>query len=91
MIAALPFDPAARAQWVHDLRNAMNLLGIGTTLSRRLLDAGRIDEAQAAIAECVHAWERCRDLLVLAPEATRLSDVPTTGRAATPTASRPSR
>lgn len=73
-ISALAFDPAARARWVHDLRNAVNLLGIGNKLAQRLLEKERPDDARAALDEGLHAWERCRELLALAPEATRLPE-----------------
>lgn len=75
-IAALSHDARARERWVHDLCNAVHLLGVGTKVAQRLLDHGRLDDARAALAEGMTAWTRCRELLELAPEATALLAMP---------------
>ena len=79
-LAALAHDPAARAQWVHDLRNAVNTLGVGTRVSQRLLEKGRVDEACDTLAQGMRAWERCRDLLAHASVATALAAAPPPAR-----------
>lgn len=75
-LAALPCDPAARARWVHDLRNAVNALGVGARLAQRLIEKDRPDDARTTLTNMIDAWERCRDLLAHAPEATGLLPAP---------------
>lgn len=72
----LAHDAAARAQWVHDLRNALNLLGVGNKVAQRLIQKGRADDALDALADGMRAWDPCRELLLHAPEATALLALP---------------
>lgn len=72
----LAHDPAARAQWVHDLRNAVHLVGVGNRVAQRLIQKGRADDALAALADGMRAWDQCRELLLHAPEATALLPLP---------------
>jgi hypothetical protein len=64
----------ARAEWVHELRNAVNTAGISLLLGRRLLGGG--DEAAAAemFDTSEHALGRCRDLLASASAVTAPED-----------------
>ena len=74
--------------WQHDLRNQLNLMVYASAWARESLDAGRIQDANAAlmriddaVEECVSllaAWER--ELHSVAPE-TQLPDQYGTGKA----------
>lgn len=74
MIEALATCPEARSHWVHDLRNAVNVLGTGLALSHRLLEKGRPDDAKATLADAMRGIQRAQALLGHAEAATRLGD-----------------
>lgn len=54
----------AHAAWLHDLRNAVNLAGISTTLARRLIARGEPQAASDMLVRCENALEQCRELLL---------------------------
>lgn len=56
----------ADSQWLHDLRNAMNALGSGVALSRRLLEKGRPDDALSVLAQTEASLKECFALLAAA-------------------------
>lgn len=59
---------AARAQWLHELRNAVNGVGVTVALGRRLLDRGDSDAAAAMLERTETAWAECKELLAVAPD-----------------------
>lgn len=68
---AVEFRPAAqdvRERWLHDLRNAMNAVGVSVALGRRMLDRGDGASAADMLAQTEDAWADCRALLAAAPE-----------------------
>lgn len=74
MTDALATCPDARAHWVHDLRNAVNVLGTGLALSHRLLEKGRPEDAKATLVDAMRGIQRAQALLARAETATRLGD-----------------
>lgn len=68
----LDHDP--EGQWMHDLRNALNVLGSGVVLSRRLLQKGRGDEALEVLLESEQSLGRCFALLAAAHDGEASSD-----------------
>ena len=68
----LTFDPTARAEWVHSLRNAVNNLGMAVMLAQRYLEKERAEEAMGALAHGMKGWERCQALLEHTTAATQL-------------------
>jgi hypothetical protein len=80
----LSHDPDARAQWVHDLRNALNVLGVGTRLAQRMIEKGQTDDAVTVLADSMRAWTQCNALLDHAGEATSLVALPPEMRASLP-------
>ncbi|MGY4514560.1 hypothetical protein [Lysobacter sp. HA18] len=56
-----------RDVWLHELRNAVNRIGLHSALAQRLLDLGRDHEAAAELAECRSAWDDSCRLLDVAP------------------------
>lgn len=73
---ALAHDSEARAKWVHDLRNALNVLGVGTRLAQRMIEKGQTDDAVIVLADSMRAWTQCNALLDHAGEATSLVVLP---------------
>lgn len=65
----------AHAAWLHDLRNAVNLAGISTTLARRLIARGEPQAASDMLVRSENALEQCRELL-LADQSARPGDAP---------------
>lgn len=88
-IEALSHDPAARARWVHDLRNALNVLGVGTRLAQRMIEKGEVDDAVTVLADSMRAWTQCNALLDHAGEATSLVALPRDSRAIVAERARP--
>lgn len=68
--------PVARAQWVHEMRNAVSAAGVSIVLAQRLLDRGDVEAARGMLARSEAAWARCRDLLGTAGEVTALPGPP---------------
>lgn len=89
VIDALAHDPDARARWVHDLRNALNVLGVGTRLAQRMVEKGQTDDAVIVLADSMRAWTQCNALLEHAGDATALVALPSEGRMAAPEWVRP--
>jgi hypothetical protein len=89
LIEALAHDPDARARWVHDLRNALNVLGVGTRLAQRMIEKGQTDDAKIVLADSMRAWSQCNALLDHAGEATSLAALPAETRASAPEWLRP--
>lgn len=58
----------ARERWLHDLRNAVNAVGVTVALGRRMLDRGDGASAADVLAHTDEAWADCRALLAMAPE-----------------------
>ena len=58
----------ARAKWLHELRNAMNTIGVTVSLGRRMLERGDGESAAQVLAHTEEAWADCRALLAIAPE-----------------------
>ncbi|MGY4514456.1 hypothetical protein ACVWWW_000024 [Lysobacter sp. HA18] len=58
----------ARVQWLHELRNAMNALGVTVSLGRRLLERGDSDSAMDMLERTEDAWADCRALLAAGPD-----------------------
>ncbi|GHA80487.1 hypothetical protein [Cognatilysobacter bugurensis] len=81
MLGALAHDPDARAKWVHDLRNALNVMGVGARLAQRMIEKGQPDDAAAVLADSMRAWTQCNALLAHANEATSLVALPPEARA----------
>lgn len=75
-IDALAYDPAARARWVHELRNALNVAGVGTRLAQRMLEMGQTEDAAVVLADSLRAWTQCNALLDQAADATSLAAAP---------------
>lgn len=53
----------AQAQWLHDLRNAMNTVTVTSMMVRRTLDAGSVDAAHKLARDLEQACVRCNALL----------------------------
>lgn len=62
----------ARAEWVHELRNAVNAAGVTVALARRLAEKGDAGGSLEMLQMAEHAWGRCRDLLLVAGQATTM-------------------
>ena len=56
-------DADARGRWLHDLRNAVNVLGTTVSLSHRLLEKQRQDEAMAVLRNGMQALQQSEALL----------------------------
>ena len=65
---ALPYARDPRDRWLHDLRNAVNAVGVTVALGRRMLDRGDGESAADVLAHTEDAWAHCRELLAVAPE-----------------------
>jgi hypothetical protein len=76
LVDALPYDPAARAVWVHELRNALNRIGLHSALAQRLLEKGSSGDAASELVECRRAWEESCALLAVASSAVQLGATP---------------
>lgn len=66
--------PSARADWVHELRNAVNRAGVSGSLAKRLLERGEADAAMDMLARSLTALEDCRHLLAHADAATAFGE-----------------
>lgn len=58
---------AAQRQWMHDLNNAINTIGVTAAVINRMMASGDFDEAKDLVGELEAACDRCRELLGHAP------------------------
>ena len=84
LLDTLASDPDARAKWVHDLRNAVNVLATGSSLALRLLQKDRAQEAMGVLRDAEQALRRCQGLLGQAAYATQLPTADAVGMPADP-------
>ena len=63
MSAMQQSDSNVGERWMHDLRNVVNVMGSSVTLSRRLIEKGRPEEACVVLQESEKALAKCFELL----------------------------